>query len=134
MPKMVVNASGLKDSEDKILKEMAIRIEATANQMLADHGTIDTGELSGSSMINKTGTGYRITWSAPQAEWIEYGTDPHRPPFQPLYMWARRKLGLPDKEARKRAYAMVNKIERVGTESKPFIIPAIYKVLDELKR
>lgn len=49
--------------------------------------------------------------------YVEYGREPgSRPPYEPIYEWCKRKLGLPDDEAKKVAWFICNKIEKEGIE------------------
>ena len=52
----------------------------------------------------------------PYAIPVELGTKPHRPPMQPLEDWARKKFGVPKREARRIAYLVARKIGREGTQ------------------
>lgn len=47
-----------------------------------------------------------IVVDVPYARSIEYGTRPFTPPIAPLHQWAIVKLGLPDREALRAAYAI----------------------------
>lgn len=49
---------------------------------------------------------------------VEYGTDPHRPPHEPIERWARKK-GLPKGVS----WAIVNSIAKKGTRAQPFFQP-----------
>ena len=63
---------------------------------------------------------------------VEFGTRPHRPPFQPIRRWVwlkRRGLGVSSKEVDSVAWAIVQKIARVGTKKQPFLEPAAHHVL-----
>lgn len=46
---------------------------------------------------------------------VEEGARPHFPPIGPLELWARRKLGVPDGEARSVAFLIARKIAKHGT-------------------
>lgn len=46
---------------------------------------------------------------------VEEGARPHFPPIGPLELWARRKLGVPDGEARSVAFRIARAISRRGT-------------------
>jgi hypothetical protein len=52
----------------------------------------------------------------PQAEYLELGTAPHRPPIQPIEDWVKQKLGLTGVEATRAAWAIAGAIARRGTE------------------
>lgn len=68
----------------------------------------------------------RIHYDAPYAGYVEFGTDPHRMPLEPLVNWARKKLGITNEtEARKVAWAIWQKIATKGIDPKPFLRDAI---------
>lgn len=130
---VTIKAKTLEEGLIKVMEHLALEIETEANDLLLEHGNVDTGELLNSSEISKSSNSVSINWSAEHASFIEYGSDPHVPPMEPIKRWAKRKLGLDDKEAEALAYKIVNKIGKYGQEPKPFIIPAIYKVIDKYK-
>lgn len=52
---------------------------------------------------------------------VELGTRPHRPPVEPIEAWVTQKLGIAGPEARGIAFAIANKIAKVGTKAqRPF--------------
>lgn len=51
------------------------------------------------------------------AEPVELGSKPHFPPIAPLVDWARAKFGLPEDEARSRAFAVARTISKKGTKA-----------------
>jgi len=86
-----------------------------------------TGDLQRGIQIFRAGPnrvilGSRIGYSAA----VNYGTEPHTPPFEPIQKWARRKLG--DEDA---AGAVWQKIRQEGTDANPFVDRAIEATLDE---
>ena len=50
------------------------------------------------------------------AEPVEFGTQPHFPPVDPIEFWVEKKLGLSGDEARSAAYAIAWKIAQKGTQ------------------
>ena len=88
----------------------------------------DTGELLQSGSFDIFGENAKILYDAPHAEFIEFGTPPHAPPFLPIFKWAKRKLGLPEKQAKQVARRIINKIKRSGTLPKRFLRNAIDEV------
>ncbi len=97
-----------------------ISIEADA----VEECPVDLGDLRSSigydvsSGNNPVGT---IFASAEQASHIEFGTDPHFPPIEPLEEWARRH-GLEGA-----GFAIALKISEEGTQPQPFMQPALEK-------
>lgn len=66
------------------------------------------------------------------AKAVEFGTRPHRPPIAPIKRWVwlkRRGLGVTEKEVNSVAWAIVEKIARVGTRKHPFLRPAAEQAL-----
>jgi len=86
----------------------------------------DTGELVRSAKTTLIDRGAIVSFDAPHAAFIEYGTRPHMPPLQPLMDWAIRK-GLADteEEAKAVAWKIAQKIKREGTTPKFFLARAV---------
>jgi hypothetical protein len=137
---------------DKAAEEIADRIFQISQENVARQ-SVDTGQLLGSGDIEKTGVlgERRIIYRSPYAAAIEYGSDPHMPPVEPLKGWAHRKLGLPydagsslkwnpdntlsikrnknkGPTADDAAWAIAMTIKKEGTEPKPFLRPAVDSV------
>jgi len=47
---------------------------------------------------------------------VEFGSKPHFPPIKPLELWAKRKLRLRGKAAKRAAFAIARKIAEEGTK------------------
>lgn len=77
---------------------------------------------------------WRVYYSAQHAPYVEFGTHPHMPPYEPIYEWCRRKLGLSDKEAREAAKAIQWYIYHHGTEEHPYLRPAIDKIKPHVQK
>jgi hypothetical protein len=104
----------LDDSCDKMLRESSKQVEKFS----------DTGELLGSGDMDLRPLHKEVFFKAPHAIWLEFGTDPHPPSrkmIEALTTWARRKLLADDPEGA--AWAIAKKIEKEGTEAKPFLRP-----------
>lgn len=85
---------------------------------------VDRSELLNSRETTLTPKGATVAVTAPHAGAIEDGTRPFRPPIQPIYEWLLRKKLVPEDEATARAWAIVNKIARVGIEPRHFMAKA----------
>jgi len=59
------------------------------------------------------------------AQYVWKGTEPHTPPFQPIQVWARRKLG--DEAA---AGPVWQSIRQEGTDPNPFVERSIEQAID----
>jgi len=92
----------------------------------------DTGELLGSGTIERTKTGAHIEFESEHATSVEYGLpEGTSVPVEPLIKWARRKIGMSEKEAENAAWAIHTKIYQQGIEARPFLREAIYKIVAE---
>lgn len=89
-------------------------IDAPPNR--GDGPLVDTGELRNSvkwEFDESEGVG-RIWADAPHAAPTEYGTRPFFPPVEPLQIWAMRKLGKEEDEAREIAYQIARTFSARG--------------------
>ena len=83
-----------------------------------------TGDLEG-KLKELAEERWQVYYSALHAPFVEFGTKPHFPPFDPIFKWCRRKLGLSDKEAAIAAKAIQWHIYHHGSEPDPYLRPAI---------
>jgi len=90
------------------------------------YATDDTGELARSAKTTKLRKGAVVSFDAPHAPFMEYGTRPHFPPIAPLADWAIRK-GMADtqEEADEVALAVARKIAKHGIEPRHFLAKAV---------
>ena len=92
-----------------------LRASGRAQAVEGDPDAVDVGFFS-----EGTQGGY--------AAYVEYGRRSGKmPPVDYLIQWVRKKLRLPDKEARARGWAMARSIARKGTQPHPFFTPAVEK-------
>lgn len=125
---VTIECSSIEDGINKVAKLLVTEIETTANDLLILHENVDTGYLLNSSEITKTNDGYKLEWKAPYSEDVEYGSDPHWVPIEDLLKWGRHK-GIDENFI----YAIQKKIAKEGTQPHPFVMPAIYKVIDKYR-
>lgn len=132
---MDIECKSIEDGIMKFAELLALDIQSQSKQNLVDSGTIDNGELLKSSDGTMRTSENQVSFSflAPYADFIEYGTDPHYPPYTPIFQWCMRKLGLSEKEANQRAHQIINKIGKYGTEPNPFVRNAIDIVVSKYK-
>lgn len=71
-------------------------------------------------VLNTDHNGVYVGTRLKYASDIQFGTEPHLVPIEPLKVWARRKLGL-----ERLAYAVQHKIAEEGTEPNPFVTRAV---------
>lgn len=103
-----MRALGMRRGEDLIRKTI-------------DHkGINDRGDLRKSVNTKVDRDGSSVTMEvgpdAEHAPYVQYGTRPHRAPFDPIKRWARRKLG--DESA---WFPVWLSIERTGTDPQDFL-------------
>ena len=109
---------------DALLLEVA---NSLVNNLKREAPTGATGDLQRSIQIFETRTGQIVLGTRlPYAQFVNDGTRPHTPPFEPIQVWARRKLG--DEDA---AGAVWNKIRQEGTDANPFVDRAFEATLAE---
>ena len=129
----------LRDAYLQAVYEMGEYTYAEAAKNLTEvkygHGIItDTGELLSSEEFKKTKTGAKLVFKADHASDIEYGTPAGTvADLNDLKAWAKRKLGLKEKEAIGAAYGIKQNIFNNGTEPRPFIRHAVYKTINYYK-
>lgn len=115
-------------------KDIAVQIFEKSQENIDKMDIIASGYLKRSGRIEKVDfNAYRIVYDAPYAIFVEYGTLPHMPPIEPLIQWAKKKFGVNDKEARRIAWLVANKIKEGGTKPKPFLRNAIDEVKSDIK-
>lgn len=147
-----IDSNSLIDAMLEISVEIAEKIEKRANYLLivdsfAFDGIVSrypiqfTGNLGNSSSIEKTTYGAEITWSAPYASFVEFGTGSlgSEPiefvSYDVIYDWVTskqsKKLPLEGNEAVDFAKFVVTKINTIGQDPRPFVRAAIDYVSTE---
>lgn len=72
--------------------------------------------------------------SMPYARAWEYGRPPGKqPPSAPLALWAKRILGVSEKESKSVGFLIARSIGRKGRKARPFLRPSLEKNFDYLK-
>ena len=113
-----------REEVDALLLEVA---NSLVNNLKREAPTGATGDLQRSIQIFETRTGQIVLGTRlPYAQFVNDGTRPHTPPFEPIQVWARRKLG--DEDA---AGAVWNKIRQEGTDANRFVSRAMDATLAE---
>ena len=97
-------------------------------------GAVNTGRFRRSWKSSRIERGVAIVNNATYAPVIEGGRRPgaKMPPQKPLEGWARKKLGVPSKEAKNAAFLMARAIKRRGLKARNVLkssLPAIRKVV-----
>jgi len=119
---------------DRVMDDFANRIFQLSQENLVNDGKVDTGTLLKTANINREFLHKTIVFPVNYAENIEYGRlAGTMPPVEPLKKWARRKLGLSEKEANGVAWAIAKTIQKRGIQPSPFLQPAIMQARAEFK-
>ena len=127
-----IDKKDLQGKVDELLHKIGERIAEVAREEIVKKNAIATGLLLKSiKVVKRSWKEYEVGSDCPYAPFVEYGTEPHRPPFEAIYNWVRVKIGGTEEEARKIAWKIVKKIEKEGTDPKPFLIPAVMEVFTE---
>ncbi|OOC42189.1 HK97 gp10 family phage protein [Thermosipho sp. 1074] len=61
------------------------------------------------------------------APFVEFGTKPHRPPYDAILKWVQQKLRIKGKKSKGVAWAVWQKIARKGTPEKRYLRDAVDK-------
>lgn len=116
-----------------VVRDFGDFIFTRSQENLTDMGIDDTGALRLSGEIREENEKIVIEYTAPYAQAVNDGTDPH--PINPsvLLAWVKRKLSVPSNEVQKVARRIAAKIRRFGTEPKPFMDNAIAVAKEKYK-
>ena len=108
----VLMAAGF-DLEGKIVENIAERATNTGRLLQSWH------------VVKKSNTRVEVRSNVHYAQYVEFGTKPHRPPIEPLKKWVRQKFRLSGKKLNNTAWAMWHKIARKGTPAKRYLRDAL---------
>lgn len=129
-----VNEDDFDIIRDRISREIAEEIYERSQKNIEEMDIIASGYLKRSGFVGKLGTGvWIVKYYAPYSVYVDYGTEPHMPPVEPLINWAKNKLGLSDKEAKRVAWAIATEISKYGTKPRPFFRNAVDSVAADIK-
>jgi hypothetical protein len=121
------------EKADAKLDEIADFLFSKSQENIVEMEIIDEGTMLKSGYVNRAFLEKEVGYSAPYSAHLEFGTDPHFPPIEPIQAWAKRKLGLTDEEAKKAAWAICKTIEKEGSEPRPFFRDAIEATKSKFK-
>lgn len=128
MPFLVFDAEDadaeLTEETRRIILEVA---NTLVNELKQEAPTGATGDLRRSFQLFRVSD--NVVWLGSRlgyAQFVNDGTEPHTPPFEPIQRWARRKLG--DESA---AGAVWQKIREEGTEPNPYLDRAFENTLSQ---
>lgn len=113
----------------RIMEDKSRRVIKKAKDNLLENDNIVTGRLYSSDyiLIFEHKGEIHFGFDCPYATAVEFGTEPHKVPFDAIHEWVVRKFGLVGDEAKRVAWAIVKKIEKEGTNEYPYLRPALYE-------
>jgi len=112
---------------DEGLTDVAEAVFTRSQELVA----VDEGMLKKSGHVEHEFLEKDVVYDAPYSADIEFGTDPHTPPFEDIQGWVHRKrsdLGVKPKDVDSVAMAIQKKIAEHGTQPQPYLRPAFDEV------
>jgi len=127
---VTIEANSIEEGLVKVAQHLGSEILSQASQNLIDGNHIDTGQLLQSGELILTNDGCIVKWGINYADYVEFGREPGSfPPIEPIYEWCKRKLNIPEEEAKQVAFMICRKIEKQGIEPVAYARNAIDTVL-----
>jgi hypothetical protein len=115
---------------DKWMDKQIDEIFRESQENLVRDGKIDTSTLLKSGNINREFLDKEIVYTAVHSVPVEFGrAEGSMPPVKPIQVWARRKLGIPEKEANSVGWAIAKSIEKRGIAPSPYLRPAVKTIM-----
>lgn len=127
----------LKGAVTRGLRSAALRLEGMVKEeieLAQPFPAVDRGELKASVTTVRHPDGANVEVQAPHAAIIEDGTRPFRPPLAPLIAWASRKFGANEREAKRIAWAVADKIASNGIAPRHYFEKAWVRVQPEIAK
>ena len=112
---------------DEGLTDVAEAVFTRSQELVA----VDEGMLKKSGHVEHEFLDKDVVYDAPYAADVEFGADPHTPPFEDIRGWVHRKrsdLGVKPKDVDSVAMAIQKKISEHGTQPQPYLRPAFDEV------
>lgn len=126
---MSVNMTDVEKAMDAFLEDTALAFLFDAQDKIVQNGSIASGHLVDSAKPIFAPLSKTVLFDTPYSDIVEFGSQPHMPPVDPLIQWAMLKFGQDREEATKTAWAVAKSIEQVGTEPHPFVRPTLDRLL-----
>lgn len=120
----------LQDIADAILMEAIKNLDSGRWDGAQGIGAVDKGMLKRSGRVISNHLEKVVVFDAPHAAWIELGTKPHTPPFEPIFEWVKRNVDGEPISAKKIANSIIYVISKKGTPPRPFLRNAIDTVMN----
>lgn len=109
--------AGLRDISQKVVNE--------GNRVIRDEA-FDEGTLHDSAEVRQGGKfDFQPIWTADHSDDVHFGQEAHRPPFQPIFEWVGRKLGLSGEQQYAVTEVVRDGIEENGTQPVPYAQRAV---------
>lgn len=125
-----IDVSEIDESIQEEIKDYLIRVASDLVNNAKEEAPVSSGRLRQSIQIQEQGENeILVGTNLEYAPYIEFGTEPHYPPIEPLKKWVRRKLNVEEDVA----YAVQQKIGQEGTEPNPFMDRAIERTRDRFR-
>jgi hypothetical protein len=121
----------VRDVLSRILDKIADSLIEKMKENIVQMDAVATGMLIKSFEKKKEEDAVVVENTAPYAYLVEFGTEPHDVPFEPILRWVIIKKGESLEDAVESAWRIVAKIKREGTEEKPFVRNAIHQLVSE---
>lgn len=119
------NNTSFEEKIDNILEAASAELEAGVVENIKKKEINNTGRLSQSIFSRKIGNlMYEVGTNVNYAPFVEYGTQPHTPPFKPINQWVKQKLGFSGKKGENVAWAIISKISKKGTRARNYFSDA----------
>ena len=123
-----IDVSEVDEAIREEVKKVLIEIATTLTNNAKKEAPVNSGELRQSIQVLERGENEIIVGTQKNyAPFVEFGTEPHFPPIEPIKKWVHRKLGMGDDVA----YAVQQKIGKEGTDANPFMQRAIEETRQE---
>lgn len=117
---------------EEVARAMADRIVELVVDNINKKGIANEGTLARSVGFEKVAERtYKVFVDVDYGKFVEYGTDPHMPPWAPINRWVRMKLGVSGSKLKSVTAKVRNKIAEEGTDPQPFWRPAINQAKKE---
>ena len=120
---------------DSYLDDFMDRVFELCVQRLIDDGKLDTAKIVETANVNRSFLEKELVFPVSYASVVNYGrqANSQMPPPASLYNWVRRKLGVPEKDVKRVAYAIAKSIASRGIDPTFFLEDSIETAKSEFK-
>ena len=122
----------LEDEINRIVQELVDKTFQKSQEKLVEENKIDTGAMFKTANVVRGNGWAEIVYLAKHSSWVHNGrTVGSMPPVESLIPWVRRKLGVPEAQARNVAFKIAKSIEQRGIQAFPFLEDSYNEALAE---